>query len=62
MADDDYDVGYKKPPKTKQFKKGKSGNPGGRPKGSKNKIRIRKRSSHRPTSAPLLQACTEASD
>jgi len=34
---DDYDVGYKKPPKTKQFKKGKSGNPGGRPKGSKNK-------------------------
>ena len=34
---DDYYFGYKKPPKTKQFKKGKSGNPGGRPKGSKNK-------------------------
>ncbi len=33
---DEYDVGYKKPPKTKQFKKGQSGNPKGRPKGSKN--------------------------
>lgn len=32
-----YDVGYGKPPKDKQFKKGKSGNPKGRPKGSKNK-------------------------
>ena len=26
------DVGYKKPPKSKQFKKGKSGNPKGRPR------------------------------
>ena len=25
-------VGYQKPPKTRQFKKGKSGNPAGRPK------------------------------
>lgn len=32
--DDDneaYEVGYKKPPKDKQFKKGQSGNPKGRP-------------------------------
>ncbi len=28
-----YDVGYGKPPKTTQFRKGKSGNPRGRPKG-----------------------------
>lgn len=32
----DYDVGYGKPPKAKQFKKGQSGNPKGRPKKSKN--------------------------
>ena len=29
--DPDYEVGYGKPPKHSQFKKGKSGNPGGRP-------------------------------
>lgn len=33
---DDYEVGYSKPPKSGQFKKGQSGNPKGRPKGSKN--------------------------
>lgn len=31
LGDDDDKVGYKKPPKKSQFKKGKSGNPKGRP-------------------------------
>ena len=31
-----YEVGYKKPPKHSQFKPGQSGNPNGRPKGTKN--------------------------
>ena len=30
-----YEVGYKKPPKSSQFKHGQSGNPKGRPKGTK---------------------------
>ncbi|MEO0399969.1 MAG: DUF5681 domain-containing protein [Pseudomonadota bacterium] len=30
--DNDYDVGYKKPPKATRFKKGQSGNPKGRPR------------------------------
>ena len=34
------DVGYRKPPKHKQFKPGQSGNPRGRPKGSKNESTI----------------------
>ena len=32
----DYEVGYGKPPRNTQFKKGQSGNPRGRPPGSKN--------------------------
>lgn len=32
---EDYDVGYAKPPKQHQYKKGQSGNPKGRPKGAK---------------------------
>lgn len=38
--DDDYDVGYGKPPPDKQFPPGTSGNPKGRPKGSKNTATI----------------------
>lgn len=34
--DDDDEVGYKKPPRKNQFKKGQSGNPKGRSKGARN--------------------------
>lgn len=36
MADKSYDVGYGKPPKKSRFKPGQSGNPRGRPKGTRN--------------------------
>ena len=36
MSKTDYSIGYKKPPKANQFKPGQSGNPKGRPEGSKN--------------------------
>jgi hypothetical protein len=34
--DKNYEVGYGRPPRQTQFRKGQSGNPNGRPKGSKN--------------------------
>ncbi|MXU66596.1 DUF5681 domain-containing protein [Oceanomicrobium pacificus] len=34
-CDNEYEVGYGRPPKASQFKKGQSGNPKGRPKGAK---------------------------
>src|SRR5262245_24250666 len=36
----EYDVGYRKPPKHKQFKPGQCGNPRGRPKGARNEATI----------------------
>jgi hypothetical protein len=36
VADQPYEVGFGRPPKHTQFKKGRSGNPKGRPKCSKN--------------------------
>ena len=35
-----YEVGYGKPPKSTQFKKGRSGNPKGRPKSARNKPKV----------------------
>jgi hypothetical protein len=35
-----YEVGYGRPPKDTQFRKGKSGNPAGRPRGAKNKPKL----------------------
>jgi hypothetical protein len=36
MADDDYEIGYGKPPQSHRFTKGQSGNSKGRPKGKRN--------------------------
>jgi len=50
MDDDksEYDVGFGKPPKDRQFVKGQSGNPKGRPKGSRNMQSILSELSSKP--------------
>ena len=40
MSTENYTIGYKKPPEESQFRPGKSGNPRGRPKASKNTYSI----------------------
>ena len=40
MQNKEYEIGYAKPPKKAQFSKGKSGNPKGRPKGSRNTYKL----------------------
>jgi hypothetical protein len=42
-ADPTYDVGYKKPPRANQFRKGRSGNPRGRKSGDENLLSVFKR-------------------
>ena len=37
-SDDPFEVGYKRPPRQSRFQPGQSGNPRGRPKGSKNRV------------------------
>ena len=41
MSNKEYEVGYGKPPVETRFRKGQSGNPRGRPKGSRNKSKPR---------------------
>jgi hypothetical protein len=46
--DEDDEVGYGRPPRHTQFRKGRSGNPRGRPRGSKNLSTIVKRELNLP--------------
>lgn len=52
-APDNYIVGYKKPPKSTRFKKGKSGNPRGRPRESSNLSTIINDLLERPVSVTI---------
>lgn len=49
-----FEVGYGKPPKEHQFKSGQSGNPGGRPRGSRNKPKPFD-PAHQPTDSLILE-------
>ena len=42
--DDEYEIGYRKPPKHSRFKKGESGNPRGKSRGTKNSATLLKQS------------------
>src|SRR5690606_35482513 len=50
-----YDVGYAKPPAEHRFRKGQSGNPGGRPKGAVNKPKIDTSYGQMPTAQYLRE-------
>jgi Family of unknown function (DUF5681) len=50
-----YEVGYAKPPAEHRFRKGQSGNPGGRPKGAANKPKIDTGYGQMPTSQYLRE-------
>lgn len=53
MSDEPYEVGYAKPPKRTRFKKGQSGNPKGRPKGSPNIVTAVRRAIH--AKVPIIE-------
>jgi Family of unknown function (DUF5681) len=50
-AGDDYAIGYARPPEHAKFKRGQSGNPRGRPKGSRNESTMLRELLHRKINA-----------
>ncbi len=64
----DYEIGYKRPPKSGQFQPGQRANPRGRPRGSPNKKtqveqalnkKVSVRKGNKTSKLPILQAMTE---